>query len=50
MKHIRKLTLRQKKFLSEQGMKPDEYYYIKRTPNDYVFFNKKTGQVVYVRR
>lgn len=50
MKHPRRLTLKQKKFLTSQGMDPDEYHYIKRTPEDYVFLNKKTGQVVYVRR
>jgi len=48
MKHLRKLKLREKKRLKEEGYNPDEYYHVKVTQQGTVFFNAKKKQVITV--
>lgn len=50
MKHGKRLTLRQKKFLVSQGLDPDKYLFSKQDAESYIFIDKKTGKSMLVRR
>lgn len=50
MKNPKKLKLRHKKFLSEQGLRSRDFLLISENPDDYVLYHKKTGRILTIRR
>lgn len=50
MKHGKRLTREQKKFLSSKGYEVRCYLAVKNTPDELVILNKETGQTEEVRR
>lgn len=50
MQNPRKLTLKQKRFLFNQKMDPDNFLIERTTAESYVFYEKKTGKLVEIRR
>ena len=50
MKKPKNLTLRQKKFLEEQGLNPEDFKLERATADDYVFYNIHTGVLLEIRR
>ncbi|GAB6170048.1 hypothetical protein JCM1393_25080 [Clostridium carnis] len=50
MKSLKGLTLKQKKFLCEQGFKPGDFLLERVTADDYVFYNIHTKQLMEIRR
>lgn len=43
MKRLKNLTLKQKKFLENQGLHPEDFKLERATADDYVFYNIHTG-------
>ncbi|WP_326511376.1 DUF6906 family protein [Clostridium intestinale] len=50
MKNPKKLTRKHKKFLSEQGLNPEEFLIMQSTSENYKFFHRNTKQIVDIRR
>ena len=50
MKNPKNLTLKQKKFLQEQGLNPNEYKVIVAPADHYIFYHVETGIEVTIRR
>lgn len=50
MKNPKNLTLKQKKFLQEQGLNPNEYKVIVAPADHYIFYHVETGKEVAIRR
>lgn len=45
MKHGRKLTVRMKEFLQDQGIKAEQYLQVKNMTNELHFVHKKSGRI-----
>ena len=50
MKKLKNLTLRQKKLLESQGLDPNAYLLERTTADDFIFYEKSTGNFVAIRR
>jgi hypothetical protein len=50
MKNPKNLTLKQKRFLEEQGLNPEEYKVIASPADCYKFYHVESGQEVIIRR
>lgn len=50
MKNPKKLNLKQKIFLEEQGLNPKDFLIERATIDDYVFYNIHTGMLWELRR
>ena len=50
MKNPKKLTMKQKKFLDEQGLNPNEYLLEGISPYDYTFYNVRENKLISMRR
>ena len=50
MKKLRNLTLKQKRFLEEQKLNPEEYLSERIAADHYVFYNKNTEKLMIIRR
>lgn len=50
MKNPKGLKRRHKIFLEQQGLNPGDFLLERQTANDYVFYDKKTGKLVTMRR
>lgn len=50
MKNPKNLTLKQKRFLQEQGLDPNEFMLIAAPSDCYKFFHKPTKKEVVIRR
>lgn len=47
MKQGKKLTLKMKKFLENEGLNPNDYLVERKTSTQIGFINKKTNKVIY---
>ena len=50
MLRLKKLTLKQKKFLVKQKMDPEKFLLERTTPESYIFYEKESKRLVEVRR
>lgn len=50
MKHGRKLTRKQKAFLEEQGLNPEEFLLERQDYESYTFYYIPTGKTITMRR
>jgi hypothetical protein len=50
LKHLRKLTLRQKKLLSKLGYQPEKFLFIKETLDELQFYEISTAKILPIRR
>lgn len=50
MLRLKKLTLKQKKFLVKQKMDPEKFLLERTTPESYIFYEKESKKLVEVRR
>ena len=50
MKHGKKLTVEMKMLLKKNGYDPDDFLYIKNTPNIIHFLNRNTKEIVMIER
>ncbi|WP_392486760.1 DUF6906 family protein [Haloimpatiens sp. FM7315] len=50
MKHLKKLTREEKKFLKAQGFSPKEFLMERKGFDSYTFFHKLTKKLITIRR
>lgn len=50
MKNPKTLKRRHKIFLNELGLDPNDYLIVMEEAEDYIFYQKSTGQIVCIRR
>lgn len=50
MKKLKLLTLKQKRFLEQEGLDPNNYLLERATPDEYRFFDKTKEVILEIRR
>ncbi|MCM0648678.1 hypothetical protein NBE98_09855 [Clostridium swellfunianum] len=50
MKNGKKPSMEEKKFLTKQGLDPDDYLRTKKTAEGYEFYRISTGKLITIRR